>query len=338
VRSLTRTKAAALLCLALLPVPAAAGPGVPAGALAAAVPEIEPEVSPPTRPNPVPDQGRKGGKAWSHEACKVIYPDKAFDFRNRMFSFQPVYGKKSIDWTDKDYADLAALVAACSGVTFGEGEPFNAKPWPGMINVARSRILPVAEVARVVAVRAARMQPDAIRLPACDEFLQFKVDTYQVSDTSAALFGQSFLAMGMADLDRAVSYTNLCLAYLPEHAQIAGGWRKEVARDLLYRIMDRALIVQKRRQEWEAQPRYDTDLVLERDGVVLPTTMLSPDAREMIARFNRSSALRRPFSPEAIGQLLRMAEDVMRDDRSALDKLYAVAVKNRCQQEIFRKQ
>jgi hypothetical protein len=351
VRGLTWTMAAALCCLAILPGRAVAEG---TGAVAAAVPDERaapeaagPAVAPPPAPDaaqaalptvlPPSPQAPKPAE-WSLEACKVIYKDKAVDLKNRMFSFQPVYGKKAINWTEKDYVDLLALAAACNGVIVGGGDRFDAKAWPGTVNMVRQRMLPVSQVAKVIAERTSRIKPEAIRVPSCEDFLQFSFDAYETADSSERVFGQSFLAMSLADLERSVSYTNLCLAYLPDYAQIAAGMRKEVTRDLLNRVMDRALIVQKRRLEWEALPRYDTDLVLDREGIVIPTTMLSPDAREMVARFNRSSALRRPFSPEAIGLLLRMADDVLRDDRSAFDKLYANAVRARCQQEIFRKQ
>jgi hypothetical protein len=281
--------------------------GIGAARAETPVPDARGEAPSAPRAPAAEPQSDASGKAWSKDSCKKLYDVGALQVQNDFLSFKPVFGKKSINWTDEDYKSLIALARACNGFSPGDGNPLDYRPWATMVNNIRNRILPIAGKAEIIIGRIDKVKVEGIRKPNCEEMIGFKLNAYEGRDSSQDLFGVDFMAMSLSDLEKTVSITNLCLGYLPDYAHALGGWRKEGVREEIYRVMDRALIIQKRRLEWEALPRYDTDLVLDREGILVPTTFTSPDAREMISRFNKSTALRKPFSPETIGVLLRMA-------------------------------
>lgn len=269
--------------------------------------------------------------------CAPLSRETSTTVARRLEAFETVFGKKAINWTSTDYDKVIALATACQGVRVGNGMVVHAPDWIASVNQARKQVLEISQIAQAVDDYARSLKPEQIKFPFCDKILDFTVDAYTQADNSAAIFGLSLMRMGDGDLDRVVKFTNYCITYLPAYATSARGWLKERTMDAVYKLMDRALLMQKRREEWAAMQRRPSDLVINVDGVDVPPVYASLPAREMVMRFNRATALQRRFTPETVSVLVKMSDEVLTKNASAYDKLYAEAVKQRLQDEIFRR-
>lgn len=307
-----------------------------------------PLVVPPTLPMPMPAPpaqasrpapppvAQPGVEAFSDPSCEPLLAQPPWMVKNKLFAFEVVFGKKAIDWTDEDYRALALKARDCHGVRKGKYR-IEATEWYTQISAAREKLLPLVEISKAVAKFGEQLAPEEIVFPECPAVLEWKLDAYSQEDGSRRMFGKSFVAMGEGDLDRAIKYVNQCLAFLPDYAFIAKAWRPEVTVEFVNKVMDRALVVQKRRKDWATWDRKETDIVVEQEGVVIPPTMASLEAREMILRYNKASAQMRRFSPETIARLVQLSDGVLSGNRTLYDKLYGEAVRNRVQEEIFRR-
>ncbi len=267
-------------------------------------------------------------------SCAPIAAEDGWAVKDRLLGMQVVYGKPAIDWGEADYRGIIALARACNRAIV-DGKTIDGDSWANMIVGAYDRVSPVAGLARQVESFRAALGSDGVRLPRCPALLDFEVDTYAQRDDSARLFGTDFLAQTDDDLNRVVLYANQCLTYLPDYAFMARSWQPDRARDMLGRVMDRALLVVKRRQDWAEWDRRDTDLVLRLDGLVVPPTMTSPRAREMIERYDRAAAAGRKFTSDSVVALVRLSDDVLEANVNALDVLYAEEVRRTIHRQIF---
>ncbi|AOG03477.1 hypothetical protein [Bosea sp. RAC05] len=289
-----------------------------------------------------PGPARAGSQhGWSAEdyakACSPLLAESASRIRLRLLAFEPVFGKAAIKWSAEDYQKVVDLARACHGFS-RNGEMVDGNNWKAMVEGARDAVLPVAEKAIQVDEYARTLTTEAIRLPACWRMADFKIDPHAMTDTSKEVFGQSFMQMSDSDLETAVKYVNECLLYLPDYAKSVKGWREAQGKELVGAIMDKALLILKRRAEWREWGHRETDLVInDADGAQIPPTMLSRTAREMVLRFNKAAALRRRFTPESISVLVKIADDVVAENKNAYDLAYAEAVSKRIQEEIFRR-
>lgn len=270
--------------------------------------------------------------------CAALSRETSTSVALRLQAFETVYGKRAINWTQEDFDRVIGLAYSCQGFVIKGGNPVHAPDWVLSINQARQKVTEMAALVKAVEEYGRNLKPEAIRLPFCGKVLDYALDDFQQADNSREIFGQDVMEMSDGDLDRVVKYVNYCIAYLPEYANSTRGWLPDNTLKAIYRIMDRALLVQKRRQEWVGWQKRPTDLVVEVNGVRVPPTMTTADTREMVVRFNRATALQRRFTPETVATLLRLTDEVMVKPTTVYDKLYAEAVKQRLQSEIFRNQ
>ena len=269
-------------------------------------------------------------------ACKPLFDEGGWVIRNRLFAFERVFGKKALSWTNEDYDKVITLARACHGIKVGETF-IDGNNWVAMINAARERVLPISQIAKQVEEFGHTLGVKAIVLPPCWSFLDYRYDAYEQSDSSESFFGVSFMAMSDEDLAKSVLYVNQCLAYLPDYALSSRGMRIADTTRILNQIMDRALIIQKRRQDYAASSPGPDDLVIEIGGVRILPTFTAPETREMLLRYNKAASQRRRFTPETLSMLVRLSDKVLERNGSAYDKAYAEAVKAKVQEEIFRR-
>lgn len=270
------------------------------------------------------------------EACEPLFEQGGWVIRNKLFAFERVFGKKALSWTNADFDKVIVLARACHGIR--KGETFiDGNNWTSMINAARERVLPISHIAKQVDDFGKGLGVQEITLPPCWAFLDYAYDAYAQTDSSPSYFGKSFMAMNDEDLNKSILYVNQCLAFLPDYALSSRGARVADTTRLLNQIMDRALIIQKRRQEYAAAPRGEFDLLVEIDGVKIYPTFTGPETREMLIRYNKAANQRRRFTPETVSVLVRLTDKVMERNASAYDKAYAEAVKAKVEEEIFRR-
>src|SRR5690606_38083360 len=101
-------------------------------------------------------------------------------------------------------------------------------------------------------------------------------------------------------------------------------------------IMDRALIIQAKRQEWTFWPnRLDSDVTVQIDGANIPPTFTSERTKKLIRRFNKAATFPGGFSLDTVQALISQADTVIEEDRSLADKAYAEEIKLRVQADIF---
>ncbi len=288
------------------------------------------------------DQGSaRVGTQWSLEeydkACAPLLKTSAGATRLNLLQFKTVFGKPAIRWDEKDYQQVINLARACHGYS-KQGTLVDGNNWRAMIEAARDKVLPVAERSIQVEEYAAGLAKDAIKFPQCSQLLEFEIDPVSMKDSSAEMFGQSFMLMSDKDLNASVQYVNECLLFLPDYAQAVKGWREAQGKEHLHKIMDKPLIILKRRQEWRDWEKRPSDLLVQDEfGAVIPPTMTSKTTREMILRYNKAAALIRRFTPETISILVKLADDVTMESKNAYDIAYAEAVRRRVQDEIFRR-
>ncbi len=269
-------------------------------------------------------------------ACAPLSLEEGWVVRDKLIAFSVVYGKPALDWTEDDYRNLVNLAKACHNVVIGR-TTIDGNNWATMLGAAYDVVMPVALMARQVETYAVALGSDGLRLPRCPAMLDFHTDPYTLADNSQDIFGTSFMAATDDDLNRVVLYANQCLTYLPEYARLAKQWRASDGEELLGRLMDRALFVIKRRQDWADWNRRDTDVLVRVDGLVVPPTMTSRKAREMIERYDRAAAPGRRFTSETVSVLVRMVDEVMEVNATQYDMLYAEAIQKRVQDQIFNK-
>lgn len=267
-------------------------------------------------------------------ACAPIAADDGWAVRDRLVSLGTVYGKPAMDWAEADYRGLIALARACHHVTV-DGRLIDGVNWAQMISFAYERVTPVADLARQVDAYGVALGSDGIRLPRCPALLDFEADAYSQRDASARLFGVDFLAQTDDDLNRVVLYANQCLTYLPDYGRMARSLIPGRVSDVLGRVMDRALYVVKRRQDWAEWDRRDTDVVMRVDGIVVPPTMTSPKARDMIERYDRAATSGRKLTSDTVVALVRMSDDVIEANDNAFDILYADEIRRVIHKQIF---
>lgn len=288
------------------------------------------------------DQGpARPGSQWSSEeyekACSPLLKTSAGDTRLQLLQFKAVFGKPAVRWTEKDYQQVIELARACHGYS-KQGAMVDGNNWRAMIEGARDKVLPVAERSIQVDEFAASLPKDAIKFPQCSQLLDFEIDPVSMKDSSAEMFGQSFMLMSDKDLNASVQYVNECLLFVPDYAQAVKGWREAQGKEHLNKIMDKPLLIMKRRLEWRDWEKRPSDLIVQDEsGAVIPPTMTSRTTREMILRYNKASALIRRFTPETISILVKFADDVTMESKNAYDIAYAEAVRRRVQDEIFRR-
>ncbi len=270
--------------------------------------------------------------------CAALSRETSTSVAARLQAFETVYGKRAINWTQEDFDRVVALAYSCQGFVAKGGNTVHAPDWAQSISQARQKVTEMAALVKAVEEYGRNLKPDAVRMPFCGKVLDYTLDDFQQADNSRDLFGQDVLEMSDGDLDKVVRYVNYCIAYLPEYANSTRGWLPENTLKAIYRIMDRALLVQKRRQEYVGWQKRPTDLVVQVNGVPVPPTMTTSDTREMILRFNRATALQKRFTPETVATLLKLTDEVMVKPATVYDRLYAEAVKQRLQTEIFRNQ
>lgn len=270
------------------------------------------------------------------EACEPLFEQGGWVVRNKLFAFERVFGKRALTWTNEDFDKVITLARACHGIR--KGETFiDGNNWTSMINAARERVLPISHIAKQVDDFGKKLGVREITLPPCWSFLEYSYDAYAQSDSSASYFGKSFMAMNDEDLEKSILYVNQCLAFLPDYALSSRGIRVADTTRLLNQIMDRALIIQKRRQDYANSPKGEEDLVIDIEGVRIYPTFTAPETREMLLRYNKAANQKRRFTPETVGVLVRLSDRVLEKNSSAYDKAYAEAVKAKVQEEIFRR-
>ena len=135
--------------------------------------------------------------------------------------------------------------------------------WRAMIEGARDKVLPVAERSIQVDEFASGLAKDAIKFPQCSQLLEFEIDPVSMKDSSAEMFGQSFMLMSDKDLNAAIQYVNECLLFVPDYAQAVKGWREAQGKEHLNKIMDKPLIILKRRLEWRDWEKRPSDLIVQ---------------------------------------------------------------------------
>lgn len=269
----------------------------------------------------------------AQDACSYLYVP-AFEVRDQLTSFKKVFGKRAIYWTADDFEAVRELARKCNGVGPDDAK-VAAFTWGEMISAAERIVLPIASLHRQVRAFAETLGSDGITYPDCWRLFDWTQDDYKQTDASASFFGRSYMAMTDADLARSVKYVNQCLIYLPEYASRTGRNRGD-AQIFVYKAMDKALLVQKRRSEYDAAHRRPTDLVLTIDGVEVLPTFLAATTREMVLRHDRLAQTGRRFTPEMVAGLMRLAEDVFGENKSVWDTAYAEAVKERLRKEVFQ--
>lgn len=269
-------------------------------------------------------------------ACKPLFDEGGWVVRNRLFAFERVFGKRALSWTADDYDKVVALARACHGIRLGETF-IDGNNWVAMINAAKERVLPISQIAKQVEAFGQSLGVKDITLPPCWAFLDYKFDAYEQTDSSPSFFGISFMAMSDEDLAKSVLYVNQCLAYLPDYALSSRGLRIADTTRILNAIMDRALIIQKRRADHVASQPGPDDLIIEIDGVRILPTFTGPETREMLIRYNKAAAQKRRFTPETLSLLVRLSNKVLEKNASVYDKAYAEAVKAKVDEEIFRR-
>jgi len=276
------------------------------------------------------------------ETCLPLLREKAGDVRAKMDLMVPVFGKRSHLWTREDYAKVADLARYCDGVQARDGRSVDARDWQDMLAGAAAHLQRLNELAAQVEGFAKTLRPEQITLPPCQALVDYSQSEDGGEDSSAEVFGRSFLAMSDHDLDVSVRYVNQCLVFLPKFSFNVKSWGEGDTKAHVNRIIDAALLVLKRRQDWAQWERKDTDIVVMHDGGVVPPTMTIPLTRELIVRYNKAAALKRRFTPETISVLMRNAEEILEQYGNAstvtiFDKLYAEEVKRRVQEDIFRR-
>ena len=266
--------------------------------------------------------------------CAALTKEEGWKTRNKLTSFQVVFGKPAILWTETDFQGLISLAKACHNVQVG-ATLIDGNNYAAMMNSAFESVMPVAILARRTEQYARVLAPKALKLPPCYEILDYKLDSWASTDNSATIFGADFMAVGDEDLQKTVNYANQCLLYLPDYAQSSRNLRRNVTEDLLGAVMDRCLLILKRRQDWADWAKHPTDIVITIDGVTIPPTMTSHMAREMIMRYDRAASTQRSFTPELVASLMRTVDEVKAQNVSKPDNLYADEVEKRVHQQIF---
>ncbi len=267
-------------------------------------------------------------------SCSPLVMENGSTFEARMRRFDTVYGKSALDWTEADFDGLSRLLDACHGVEFGGSAP-DSSNWRNAIDHSHDIVLPVAEVVHQVDEYGRGLGSDGVALPRCLALLDFKADPYTLDDNSKDVFGVRLLAATEDDLNRVVLYANQCLLYLPVVAKGSRNIAEVDTENQLGRVMDKALLILKRRHDWADWRKRDTDVILNVEGVVVPPTMTSNKARELIERYDRAAAPGRKFTPETVSYLVRMADEVVADNVTAYDRMYAEEIQRRVQDQIF---
>lgn len=267
-------------------------------------------------------------------ACAPLFqvPDAV---GNALTSFTTVFGKPAIDWTDEDYAQVVNLAAACDGMAYNGHDRVDASWWRSTIAHARERNAELSVLNRTIREMSADLGADAIVLPNCSSVLDYAVDDYARTDNTRDLFGVDLMAMTDDDVERVATFVNYCLTLLPDYAYRNRMWRDGDIERTAGRLLDRALLVRQRREDWRATRRSASDVVVSVDGAEIPPTMLESGTRELVKRYNDTARQGRRFTPEMLAGMLNLIDEVERLDRSAWDRAYAEEVRGRLNAHIF---
>jgi hypothetical protein len=273
----------------------------------------------------------------SDAICAAVARESSWEVRDRLRNFETVYGKPSIRWTTDDFERLIGVARSCNAFPVGGGGFIDGSNWTSMILNAFDSVMPVAQLAAKVDAYGASLGALEAKLPSCQALLDYVKDDWALTDNSAAVFGVDFMRLKDDDLDKVTRYVNECLVYLPDYALAAKGVRQNDSTALLDAVMDRALLIVKRRADYAVWPRSNYDIHLVRDGVEIVPTFSSALAREMVQWYDRLAASGRRFTPEMVATMIRLADDVESQRKSAFDIDFAQIVRQRVQDMIFRK-
>lgn len=268
-------------------------------------------------------------------ACVDVAVDP-YEVANRLTNFEDVFGKNAIEWGPDDYEQLLDLAFACNGAAATDGFVVKADDWHEAIEDAKEEVYPVAGVHQEIMRLARALGSDGVKLPICQAFLAYKHDDKEMTDNSAALFGLSLMTLTDADIERVIAHTNNCLAFLPEFALRHLGTTQKRATLTLYAVMDRALYIKGRREDWKFwKDKKTTDVLVKIDGTLILPTFTSPKTKQLITRYNRAASFPGGLSLETISALISISDDILDESKSVYDVAYATEVKRLVQKGIF---
>jgi hypothetical protein len=108
------------------------------------------------------------------------------------------------------------------------------------------------------------------------------------------------------------------------------------AKNRLYAVMDRSLLIQKRREDFKLwRNKRPTDLIVTYQGVAVPPTFVSQRTRKLVDRYNKAISYPGGLSMETISALIAISDEVIEQRDSAIDVAYAEEIKKNVQRGIF---
>lgn len=272
--------------------------------------------------------------AW--DSCLVL-DMRPNDLLITLEKYGTAFGKPAIEWTRKDYDQLLKLATACSGVLLPNGITIDGAQWRKVVDNALRKVFTVAAQHQEVMRRSKAFRTDDIVLPDCGKLAIYKPPARELHDNSAEIFGVPLYGMTRADLDAAIAHMNNCMGFLPKNGQVAFGVPPALAQRVVYAMMDQALIIEARHEEWKTWDKRPTDIQVEFEGYSVPPTFLLEETKALVRRYNRAAAMASGLTLDAVYNLVSITEGMLDDNELRdVDRAYTEAIKKAVADRIFK--
>ena len=286
------------------------------------------------------------GAAWAQaglpqtemRACEVLAANQSWSIRTQLSTFQSdVLGRNTLDWRGEDFDRILNAAKACDGYQSRKnGQTVWNKDWEDQITQARNYVMPVVEGFSQAAKHATETPRTLMRVPACPKLLDWRFEPKSFASNAAEVFGGALFEMSAKDLRAASNFASDCANALAVYAIGKFQIPQERTFSITSRLVEVMNAVADAREDYDKEPKRQTDVVAKIDGFSLPPRLAHERMQMVIRRFNQMNIRGGGMSADGIAELEQGIAAVMnRSDISAVDQAFADAIRSRINSDIF---